>query len=398
MSNNPVEHLLPSRSIEIEVEGISAPMRTLVESTPVDGVFRVLAPFLDGRTFLFSGITAVEVIYSFRDSVDTKVFQIPCQILKKGIVDGLPVVTLQIAGAPKPTQRRRAFRVNVFSKIVCKTNYDEILELTTKDISVYGMFAYCNTKIPVGESIRVLWSFENDEALLEDDDFLARAFSLDEEEPDAFEQAVAELNKNKNSEEYQRAQKLSEEKKRYFLIDAHVISCNYDVETRTYAVRMNYDQIPENHAKRILRFLYKKQAEILSTDPRVAERIDDFFAREVGESPLPSVIPVLTMIALATGVLAVVLFMLAKPVDSTFMDSFLKVDRHGVWNTIEVGIALILSILAVGIETVSMSMRLGLAVKKTNRFKPLDALRPLGLLFLLIYLVTMIVINEIQLF
>lgn len=393
MNSNPSEHLLPSRSIEIEVEGGVAPMRTLVESEPVDGVFRVLAPFVDGHTFLFSGMSELNVIYSYKDSVGTKVAQLRCRILKKGIVDGLPVLTLQIAGTPQPTQRRRAFRVNVFSKIVAKTADGTICYFTTKDISVYGMFVYSDVKISVNESIRILWNFENDEAMIEDPAFLERAFYEATEEEGAEERDIKMLNLEKYSDEYLLQEQYEQEKKKYFVIKADVVSCTYDNETRNYAVRLNYDHIHDNYSKRILRFLYKKQAEILSTDPRVSERIDKFFSNEKGEEPLPFSISVFTLAASSLAGLAFILFMLSKPSGSTFMDSFFNISRVVSWNRMQLNLAIVVMGVSFGLEIISLSARINYALKKRYSFNLLDAMRPVGFLAFLIYILTIAAVN-----
>ncbi|MDO4754172.1 MAG: PilZ domain-containing protein [Bacillota bacterium] len=392
MNNKWQECLLPSRSIEIEVEGRKKPFRTLIESGVEDGMFRVLAPMLDGRTYIMAGIDTVNVVFSYQESGTLKVSQVKCRIVKKGMMDGLPVVTLEIIGEPVPTQRRRAFRVNVLSRIVGQIGNDKRIDMTTKDISVYGMFLYSDVRIERGKVLKILWNFEGPKDRLDDEEFLDRAFSGDADEAETIESKLDQL-VEKNAAAMKRKEELKEERSTYFIIDAHVVSCDYDKEIGKYAVRLNYDHITESHTKRILQFLYKKQAEILSNDPDVANRIDNFFAKEEAEKPLPTYISVLTLCAFVLGALSIIFFMLAKPADSSFMDAFFDVTRNHHLKATELRLAVISSTLGVLFELVSFVFRAGLAMKKTNRLSLTDGLRLLLLAVVAFYIISFYVNN-----
>lgn len=383
------EYLLPGRSIEMESDDLKKPLRTLIESEVEDGVFRALAPMSEGRTYIFAGTEMVNVIFSYQEGGVLKVAQIRCRIVKKGMLDGLPVLTLQILGDPVPTQRRRAFRVNVLSRMVGQLEQGQIVDLTSKDISVHGMLLYSNIRIERGKVLRILWNHEGSESRLDDPEFLERAFSGEEEYDDS-ETVESKLNQllDKDSTEFKKQQLLKEERKTYFVIDAHIISCDYDKEIGKYALRVNYDHIIENHTKRILRFLYKKQAEIMGNDPDVADRIDKFFASEEAERPLPSYVSLFSMGAFFIGVLAVVFFMLAKPAGSSFMDSFFNISRSKYLKTTELQLSLISASIAALFEFVSFGLRVRLAVLKTNRLHVIDALRPLLFALVAFYIIS----------
>lgn len=388
MSNRINEYLLPSRSVEIEAEGLQVPLRTLIESEVKDGEFRVLAPMLDGKTYLFSGITTVNLIYSYQEADNLKISQVLCSIVKKGMIDSLPVITLRIIGEPKPTQRRRAFRVNVFSKIVGQTADGQIHDMTTKDISVYGMFIYANERMERGKTMRILWNFEGSESRLEDPAFLEEAFSGEEHEDVETVEASLDRLLEKNSEELRKKSEKENKppKKDYFVIDAHIVSCDYDSEMGKFAVRLNYDQIVEEHSKRILRFLYKKQSEILSNDPHIADRIDKFFSQVPAEEPLPFYVPLLSLFGYAFCILAVVFLLLATPQQSTFLDDFFNVSRSVTRKLLELRLSLASSILSVAFGSVYLGVRISLSKRKINKMSIWNVIGPVLFCLVLFYI------------
>lgn len=388
MSNRMYEYLLPGRSIEMESDDLSNPLRTLIESEVTDGHFRVLAPIHEGRTYIFAGNDIVNVVFSYQAAGTFKVSQIKCRIVKKSMVDQLPVLTLEMLGEPVPAQRRRAFRVNILSRMVGQIEHNQIVNLTSKDISVYGMFLYSNIRIERGKVLRILWNHEGSESRLDDAEFLERAFSDDDElEVETLESKLNQL-VDQTSSEFKKQQLLKEERKTYFIIDAHVVSCDYDKEIGKYAIRVNYDHIIDNHTKRILRFLYKKQAEIIGNDPNLANRIDTFFSKEDAEKPLPVYVASFTLGAFFLSVLSVVFFMLAKPADSAFLDSFFNVSRANYLKTAELRVSLVFSCLAVFSELISLAFRVRLSILKTNKLKVIDLLRPLLFITVAFYIIS----------
>ncbi len=386
MNIDPVKHIQPGRSIEIEVEGVGSSLRTLVECEVVDNQFRVLAPIVEGRTFLFSGIKEIFVIYTSRMGSDTQSNQIKCRIVSKAVIENLPVITLEIIGEPTTTQRRKAFRVNITRDFVFEDRDGVFRMLTSRDISLTGMYATTAKPVHTGDVIRILWDTENEDGSLKDAELLSHIFKKE----DALTCDV-ELNidfKDVDPELYEKHKKLTEEKARYFVVEAKVVGSSYDAAERVYSLRLSFSEIEEKRSKSVLSYLYKKQAEVLGSDPQFANRMDSFFSNVAGEPPMPFYVSVISMLAALSVMFSVVFFMIAQPADSAFMDALLRVDRtaQAVWKISELKTSLILIIAAVALEAFSFAVRMSLWLRKINTLKAIWIARPL------IYSVALVII------
>lgn len=379
MSTDPVKHLKPGRSIEIEVPGLSNPLRTLVECEVVDNRFRILAPIVEGRTFLFSGVTEIFVIYTSRKGSDTQSNQIKCRIVSKTVIEKLPVITLEIIGEPTTTQRRSAFRVNITREFVFEDRDGVYRMMTSRDISLTGMFAVTQKPVHSGDVIRIVWDTENEDGSLDDRELLQRLFKRDEPENTCDLEVDIDF-KDVDPELYEKHRKLVEEKERYFIVEAKVVGTSFDSAGRMHALRLSFGEIEERRSKAILSYLYKKQAEVLSSDPDFANRMDTFFSNVKAESPVPMYISVMSMIAALAMLLAVVFFSLAKPTDAAFMDALLQVNRQSqaVWKLQELRVSLLMAGSAVLFELISFGLRVSLWVRRVNTFKAMWAIRPIA--------------------
>ncbi len=371
---DPREYLLPSHMIEVSVEGLDTNLRTLIEQGVEENQFRILAPMLDGKIFLFSEITAVDVLYTYKDGTTIKVVQFPCKIVKKGLVDNIPVVTLRIVGEAVYAERRKAFRVDITTPMMIKSN-EKMIQMTTKDISLSGMMGYIPVRLSVGEKISILWHFDIGDSILSDRVHLEKIFEVYEEDKEnnyeneaiRYQDFVEEA--EEDAEAYIKNRELQKIDDSCFIIDATVIACEYKKQMRNYELRIRYNDISEKKSKRILTYLYKKQAEIISSDPILSSKIDSYFSNSNAELPLPMAIPIITMISVFITLIAVVFYMLAVPEGSSFLDLLFNVHRVAVWNTAQLRTATILELVALIQELTSFALKLRLVLLKKNHFK-----------------------------
>lgn len=384
MSGSVVDNIKTGSSVEIQFDSEKPSLRTMVEKGVENGRFRVLAPIVGGVVYLFGGYPSVKVIYTTRAmGVPVSVFEVKCNIVSKLKVDGIPVIELEVVSQPEATQRRRAFRVEIYGTTYYKdlNNLEgDVKMLKTRDISLLGMLALTDSKLYSTDKVRIWWNFDVDEPLREDMEFANRAFAIEEMlKSEDFDLDPEEISAIKADSD------------KYFFIDANVVSSQYDKETRKYETRFSFDPIPEKNSKAILKFLYRCQAEQLKSDPEIADRIDDFFASYTVEDPFPRYIPVLTLIASAIGVVSVFLTLLAKPREVGIMAGLLGVDKHvSGWNMGNLYWALGLIIISIVIELVALIVKIPFVKSGKKEFKPVWVIFIAVFFVVFIYLVYVI--------
>lgn len=383
--SDPRLHLLPSRSIEIQVEGKNQSLKTLVEQGIEDGRFRVIAPIHEGKLYLFQKGERIEVIYSFQEGNTYRGYSIPCEVLKKERVDELPVVLLEVRGEPKSFQRRRAFRVNLVSRMyfISDDRNADVREMFTRDFSLTGLMGRTRALLKAGDRVRLLWQFEEPNykvSPMKSDgmmDFFSEGWTVpsveqffQEDEPE-FENRPFQSGKNHRSFDVDLNGDVIEpedQEKTEFVIKATVHSVNYVEEDQDYEVRLQFDKIGEKRSKQVLRYLYRKQAEEIQSNPEISNRIEQFFASS-GEPAIPAWISALTLGSLFLMLISLIFFMLAKPTDSYSLDLFFKQVRSVAWDIDSFRVSFYLLLGASAVELVSFLAKLFLAIRRVHRFR-----------------------------
>ncbi len=390
--------LLPSHSVEIEVEGEGnespIQLKTLVEQGLINGQFRVLAPMVDGKVFLFSDTKNVTVGYTYPDGNHLKLMQVPCKIKKKGLVSDIPVLTLEVAGEATYANRRNAFRVHMTNRVVFRDAQGAIREMITKDISLTGMFAITTKKLHVGDSIEIFWHFEKGEDVLNDETFVRESFEMSDTLKAFKENGDSNL-LEETAEQYIRRREREESEESCFILEGTVLSCNYNEDSLRYEVRIKYGDISDAYSKRILQFLYKKQSEIIASDPMMEKRFEKYFANShsMRELPLPKTVLFASLVSLILTLVAVIFFMESVPEGSSFMDALLDVQRITKWSKTEAQIAIALEVMALIIELAALLFKISYVREGKNKWKYSWVLISLVEFLFIVFMIVSYVVN-----
>lgn len=284
---NPEHYLQPGMHCELVVtlpEGDQLIMKSIIEKSVRDGVFRVAAPYYKGKLFLFHDVQTLDVTMHATLDGHQGLIGFPCVIINKSREKKLSYIDLQMLGEITPVQRRNAFRLNYLTDMVYRYHQEEHT-LMTKDISATGMYAYTAIKLREGDKVTLIWE-------LPDND-------------------VVEV----------------------FEFDALILSSEYIQQERRYAVRMVFDKMPEKYKTKIAGFLLRKQAELIQSDPAMYQKIQEFFDQEPAANTLPPIPLLQVTFYVSWGImfLSILSLMLSLPDKSYVLDAFFDSSRPRYW-------------------------------------------------------------------
>ncbi len=318
--------LKTGKNIDISLRyknGESHNLKTRVDSTYENGQFSILSPMENGVNFMLPQDTDFPIIFEEHSELIPKVYKMSVKVINKQFQKNQLIITLEKTGNPEKIERRQTYRLQLTKTFSC-TYEGNSYDLLLKDMSITGLKAIINKRIPIKQFIEVHLNLGT------------------ESSPDPM------------------------------TLKAQVINCDKLSDSiRQHDIRMKFVNIYPQDTDRLSKFIVSEQSKILhAIHESKLDANGDLPNKEHRhqDDKLVSAIPVLGLISWIMTLITIGFFLQSRPEQMYNLDYFYHLQTRQFWDQDLLNIAILCAEIELAFCVISLILNSRRHKRKEDRY------------------------------